>query len=79
MSSASRRIEEYQVGGYSAWRLNDDFAGLKKDFQGDFTIVMPLNMFGTQLLERHDNLREERGFISECDHEEGIGMGVGVG
>lgn len=36
-------------------RLNDDLAGLKKDFQGDFTVIMPLNVFGTKLLERRDN------------------------
>lgn len=30
--------------------LNDDLAGLKKDFQCNFTVVMPLDMFGSKLL-----------------------------
>ncbi len=31
--------------------LDDDFAGLKEDFQWNFTVVMPLNVFGAKFLE----------------------------
>lgn len=30
--------------------LHDNFAGLKKDFQRDFMVEMPLNMLGTHRL-----------------------------
>jgi hypothetical protein len=31
-------------------QLDDDLAGLKKDFQRNFTVVMSLDMFGSKLL-----------------------------
>ena len=61
--------------------LNDDLAGLKKDFQRDFTVIMPLNMFGTKLLERRNNPRQKRGLISERNQKQRIrtltGQGLG--
>ncbi len=59
--------------------LDDDLAGLEKDFQRDFAVIMPLNMLCTKLFERDHNLWQKRGLISECDHEEGIGLSVVIG
>jgi hypothetical protein len=59
-------------------RLDDNFAGLKKDFQRDFPVIMPLNMFGTKLLECRHNLRQKRGFVPEGDHKQRIGIDVAI-
>lgn len=49
--------------------LENDFPGLEKDLQGDFTVIMPLNILGTKLLQCCDNLRQKGGFVPEGDHE----------
>lgn len=36
--------------------LHNNFAGLKKDFQRDFMIEMPLNMLGAHRLQSCKNL-----------------------
>jgi hypothetical protein len=60
------------IGPAPVRMLNDDFAGLKKDFQWDFTVLMPLNMSGTKLLERGNNSWQKRGLISKRDHKQRI-------
>lgn len=46
-----RKLPRNELGGSpDTFALNDDFAGLKKDFQRDFTVRIPLDMFGANLL-----------------------------
>ena len=59
--------------------LDDDLAGLKKNFQRNFAVIMPLDMFGANLLERCHDLRQERGLITERDHKQRIRTVVGYG
>ncbi len=59
--------------------LNDDFAGLKEYFQGDLTVIMPLNMFGAKLLKRCHYLWKKCSLVPERDHEQGVGSMAGYG
>lgn len=57
--------------------LDDDLTGLEKDFQRNFTVIMPLNMFGAKLLQSGHYLWQKCSLVSERDHEQGVGSMVG--
>jgi hypothetical protein len=54
--------------------LQDDFAGLQKDFERDFKATVPVQIFGMDLFHGVQHLCHVNVIIFECDHEQRIAI-----
>ncbi len=59
--------------------LQDDFAGLQKDFERDFKAMVPAHIFGMDLFHGIQHLCHMNVIIFEGDHEQRIAIDRATG